>query len=665
MVAQRIWNEALPCKVHQYLELKNVKSYGLRMKADGTLIIPCFDENNTLINLEQIFWNKNTKRYDKRPLKGGRRTGAFYSIGNQDKPEIIYISEGYSTGATIHEITQCLTYISFNCGNLPSVTQIIRKKFPNIKIMITADHDTNSAGEKFAKKAINDDANAAYILPDFSEIEPNIKPEIKRSDFNDLFSLLISKGTQEVAIYQIKDQLTYKLLLHTEILEKLLNKIIPVDFRKVAQLTDDEKLRNNHFQIIAIEEILTLAKNNDWGICRNHDFIYLYNGAYWHLIEEEILKTFLGKSAEKMGVDPFKAKHFNFRDQLFNQFIALGNLPKPKQPKNQVLINLLNGTFKITPDEVRLQSFNRSDFITYQLPFEYAPHATAPLFNTYLNKVLPNLQLQNILSEYLGYIFIAPSTLKLEKTLLLYGKGANGKSVFYEIVRNIFGEQNTSEFSLQSLTDTTGYFRAMLANKLVNYASELNGKLETSIFKQLTSGEPVEARCPYGVPFIMSNYAKLIFNCNELPKDVEQTEAYFRRFLIVPFEITISESEQDPQLAQKIITQELSGIFNWVLDGLQRLLSQKRFTDCDVVKAARNQYETESDSVRLFLQEVGYNSSPSNYISMKILYEEYRNFCSEDGFKPVNKTNFKKRLESVKIIIERKNFGEVAFVEKV
>ncbi len=65
---------------------------------------------------------------------------------------------------------------------------------------------------------------------------------------------------------------------------------------------------------------------------------------------------------------------------------------------------------------------------------------------------MPEQELQNILAEYLGYVFIRTSTLKLEKTLLLYGSGANGKSVFYEIVRSLLGEQNTSEYSLQSLT---------------------------------------------------------------------------------------------------------------------------------------------------------------------------------------------------------------------
>lgn len=103
----------------------------------------------------------------------------------------------------------------------------------------------------------------------------------------------------------------------------------------------------------------------------------------------------------------------------------------------------------------------------------------------------------------------------------------------------MLGIENVSSYSLQSITNDNGYFRAKLANKLVNYASEINGKLESSIFKQMVSGEPVESRLPYGQPFMLKEYAKFIFNCNELPKDVEHTTAYFRRFLIIPFDVTI------------------------------------------------------------------------------------------------------------------------------
>lgn len=453
-------------------------------------------------------------------------------------------------------------------------------------------------------------------------------------------------------------------ILHSEILKELSKKIMPIDFREASKIDGDERLKTRHFHIIVIQEILALAKANNWGVCRNHDFIYVYNGEYWSLVNIDDLKIFLGESAEKMGVCEYDARHFHFREQLFKQFMAQAHLTKPEQQKDVVCINLKNGTFKITPISTDLKLFSRDDFITYQLPFEFNNEAKSLLFEEYLNKVLPNRELQNILAEYLGYVFIQPSTLKLEKTLLLYGKGANGKSVFYEIVRNLFGEHNTAEYSLQSLTDSSGYYRAMLTNKLVNYASEISGRLVASIFKQLVSGEPVEARLPYGRPFMLTHYAKLIFNCNDLPKDVEQSEAYFRRFLIIPFDVTIPENEQDKQLAKKIIESELSGIFNWVLAGLRRLLENKKFTDSDAVRAVREQYEKESDSVKLFVDEEGYAPNSNCSLTIISLYSEYRTFCHNCGFQPVNKINFTKRLENCRIVIERKNIGMVAFVLK-
>jgi len=300
----------------------------------------------------------------------------------------------------------------------------------------------------------------------------------------------------------------------------------------------------------------------------------------------------------------------------------------------------------------------------YQLPFEYDPKAKAPLFEAYLNKVLPDVERQKVLAEYLGFVFIkhGSNALKEEKALILYGTGANGKSVFFEIVNALLGTQNISSYSLQSLTDDKGYQRAKLANTLVNYGSEINGKLEASIFKQLVSGEPVDARLPYGQPFILKQYAKLIFNCNELPKDVEHTNAYFRRFLIIPFDVTIPPQEQDKNLHTKIIESELSGVFNWVLEGLNRLLEQKQFSKCDAAQNAVEQYKLESNSVQMFLSENEYKPDSENYKLIKDLYIEYKAFCIEDGMTPFKKSNFIKQLRSLKIIVNRLNVGNVAYL---
>jgi len=248
---------------------------------------------------------------------------------------------------------------------------------------------------------------------------------------------------------------------HAEILQQLIEQFEPLDFEALAfpqvkelrkklekaapgseQAKDIQgqlnnlKLNTKHYLVLSAENALQLAEKNRWGLCKNHDFIYLYNGTFWAEIDKETFQKFLGEAAERMGVAKFSARFYQFREQLFKQFLATAYLPTPKSDKNTVLINLQNGTFEISPHGTKLRPFNRLDFITYQLPFEYNPQAKAPLFKAYLNRVLPDPERQMVLAEYLGFVFIkhGSNTLKEEKALILYGAGANGKSVFFEVV---------------------------------------------------------------------------------------------------------------------------------------------------------------------------------------------------------------------------------------
>ncbi|MCI2228980.1 phage/plasmid primase, P4 family [Polaribacter sp. MSW13] len=432
-------------------------------------------------------------------------------------------------------------------------------------------------------------------------------------------------------------------------------------YNKLVKKLESYKLNKNHYLILCIEQLLKIAKANNWGLCKKNGFIYLYNGSYWSEINKESFQSFLGNIALKMGVDKFKGKIHTFKDELFKQFMADAYLPTPKANKRNVLINLQNGTYQITPTKRELRAFDKKDFLTHQLPFEFEPDATAPLFKKYLDEVLPDVDKQKVFAEFCGYIFIKPSVLKLEKMLILYGTGQNGKSVWFDILNALLGTENFSSYSLQDLTNENGYYRAKIGNKLVNYASEINGKLETDIFKQMASGEPLSVRLPYGEPFILNEYAKSIFNCNELPKDVEHTNAFFRRFLIIGFDVTIPDSKKDTQLANKIINNELSGVFNWILQGLDRVLKQKKFSKCKAVEMARTNYEKQSDSVKMFIEDYEYKTS-TNYTTISELYQKYKTYCIEDGFRPVNKSNFMKRLRHFKIVVERKSIGNVAFI---
>lgn len=493
---------------------------------------------------------------------------------------------------------------------------------------------------------------------------------------------------------------------HNEILKNLIEQVEPLDFQAIAfpqmieilgkiqkleqiiinpdgSFNTDEKFKadldewkrlqgslerlkvtRKHYLILSIDEVLRLAEFNRWGLCKNQDFIYLYNGTFWKELDKETFQKFLGLAAEKMGVEKYEARYFQFKQDLFKQFLSDAYLPTPEVNENEVLINLQNGTFEISANGTKLRPFKQSDFITYQLPFEYNPKANAPLFEAYLNKVLPDVERQRVLAEYLGYVFIRQGVLKLEAALVLYGSGANGKSVFFEIVNALLGIDNVSSFSLQQLTDDTGYYRAMISNKLVNYASEINGKLEASLFKAMVSGETIPARLPYGKPMQLNQYAKFIFNCNELPKDVEHNNGFFRRWLIIPFDVTIPKEEQDTELHKKIIKNELSGVFNWVLDGLNRLLKQKQFSECKAAKETLERYKTESDSVKMFIDEYDYKISVSKEMPLQDLYKEYKYYCENFGNRICSQKTFSDRLKNAGFEIIKKNFGRVVNVEK-
>lgn len=443
----------------------------------------------------------------------------------------------------------------------------------------------------------------------------------------------------------------------------ILDQIREVDFREKAGLEEKERIEHRHYLITCIEEVLKVAHDNKLGLCKRNNYLMAFNGAFWETLEKEELESFLGEAAEKMGIDKNLARHFKFREQLFKQFSSSAKLPKIQDDANSVKINLLNGTFEINGLNQQLKPVDKRDFLTYQLPFGFDPRAKAPIFEVYLNKVLPDKELQNVIAEYIGYLFVRNQTLKLEKILMLFGSGANGKSVIFEIVNALLGKENVSNYTLMNLTNDNGYFRAKIANKLVNYASEINNRLNADIFKQLASGEPVEARLPYGEPFVITNYAKLIFNTNELPKEIEHTNAFFRRFLIVPFNVIIPEAEQDKELSKKIIDNELSGVFNWVLDGLNRLLSQKGFSKSSAIEKQVELYKTESDSVKMFIED-NYEKSTNSKLYLKDIYAEYADYCKSNGYRPCNVRTMSKRLTNIGFEMTRNKHGYQVFIER-
>ncbi len=447
---------------------------------------------------------------------------------------------------------------------------------------------------------------------------------------------------------------------HIDVLNSLVDEITPINIREFLNLPEDVEEKQKHIIVAVVKHLLEFASARQWNLSKVYDYTYVYNGAFWQQLDKEDMKLFLGKAAIKMGCPDYEVRFYEFKDKLLKQFLTDAYLPAPPAQPDKILINLQNGTMEFTTDGWLLRDFLPADFLTYQLPFNHDKEDACPLFDKYLLEVLPDESSRFVLQEFSGYIF---TNLNLEKMLMLTGSGANGKSVFFNIISALVGKQNMLNYSLGLFAHE--YNRAKLTNVLLNYSSEKGTELNPDTFKALVSGEPLQAREPYGKSFTLFNKVRFVVNANELPRETEHTEAYFRRYLIIPFDVTITEEKRDIALAEKIIAKELSGVFNWLLLGLERIIYQQKFTRSVKSDKALADFQRQSDSVALFTEEFNYRHSDTNKEAVAEIYVKYKIFCVDDGYKAVGKNKFSARLEKNGFSKTRLNNGATAFFMEV
>ena len=129
---------------HPYLARKGIKAHGLRASGDELLVPMAM--NGEIVNLQRI-----TGDGEKKFLPGGRVKGCYHAIGKPDGA--LCITEGYATGASVHEATGHAVAIAFSAGNLREVAEALRAKFPGLRIVICGDNDNSGTGQRAALEA--------------------------------------------------------------------------------------------------------------------------------------------------------------------------------------------------------------------------------------------------------------------------------------------------------------------------------------------------------------------------------------------------------------------------------------------------------------------------------------------------------------------------------
>ncbi len=290
---------------------------------------------------------------------------------------------------------------------------------------------------------------------------------------------------------------------------------------------------------------------------------------------------------------------------------------------------------------LKLELHSPAIFDVVQLPVAYEPTALCPQFDRYLETTLER-EVIPLVEEIIGYCLISDT--RFEKAVMAVGAGANGKSVLLDTIRSFLGTENVSTVALQDLEENR--FRvAELYGKLANIFADLDDRAlnSSSVFKTLVTGDRITAERKFSHPFSFCPFAKLIFSANSLPPSKDRTLAFYRRWLIIPFERTFEGKEADKELRVKL-RNELPGILNRALRGLLRLFSEGKFSEAKAVKAALEEYRRENDTVASFVAEF-VEEDANTTTAKKKFYGAYRNWCETQGLRPVTQKQLKASLK--------------------
>ena len=199
-----------------------------------------------------------------------------------------------------------------------------------------------------------------------------------------------------------------------------------------------------------------------------------------------------------------------------------------------------------------------------------SPGGECPTWHAFLDRVTAgDKELQSFLQRVAGYSLTGITT---EHALFfLYGKGANGKSVFVNTIAGILADYHKTA-PIETFTAAHGDRHptdlAMLrgARAVTATETEEGRKWAESRIKALTGGDRISARFMRQDFFEYTPQFKLIIAGNHKPGLRSVDEAIRRRFNLVPFTVTIPPDERDPKLTEKLKA-EWPGILQWMVEG--------------------------------------------------------------------------------------------------
>ena len=374
---------------------------------------------------------------------------------------------------------------------------------------------------------------------------------------------------------------------------------------------------------------------------------YIYRNGYYN---EDLDGTILQSMISDCILEQFDTSSVVSR--IHKKFFQKDELTKRQEDLNAYspwYINFENGMYDVKRN--RLYAHSPKIYSINQIPHSYDPngdHGSGNEIEKFLRFAIPDRSDRQMLLEYIGLCMTTDTS--QQKMMVIQGEGGTGKSTLINLIQDIVGKRNISNVSLTELQQR--FKPILMMGKLMNTCAdlEIDALDDVSMVKKLIGEDDIDGEHKGLRPLSFHNYAKLLFSTNELPLvRNEKTKGFFRRLLVLT--MNREPETQDKDLKTKL-RNEIGYLIHISIVALREMYLREggSITVSKSSEMATRQLRLDSDTVEAFLNEkCELTGNNADTISRNVIYDEYENYCKEEGRQAHSKTNLFKALRNKKV----------------
>lgn len=646
---------------------------GVKQGQRGQLVIPVFDGDGALQSVQDIFPDGRKQFAKDCRMKGGRFVFGELVDGND-----ITLTEGFSTGASVYESGIGAVVNCFCGANLAVVAAGLRKRYPNSFIRVAGDLDVHGKGAEYARAAV------AAAMPNSDMVLPAFSDGQDHGDFNDLH--------QFDGLDAVRDQLEKTDRVgsdsspsndagDTDLLPAALEFDAPslavADVRDGTATTRPLTEYGNALRILdnCGEHLRFAPEVRGWLVWRDAAWTWDTTGAHVRETAAALAPAIYSEGAAfPMAMAEYFAKwaRATQTELRVNSAVAmLSDMGRVRLPLSAVDADPMLIGFDHARQVIDLQTglarpAAPGDYVTKSLtPCAMGDASKAVRWHSFLDQIFNgDVELIDWLHRWCGYLLTGSTQEQI--FLFFFGLGANGKSVFAELIRYVLGDYART-VAAETLTETKrqgGAASPDLADLIgcrlaLTTETEDGSALAESLVKALTGGDSITARKLYHDPVAFTPAFKLLMLGNHRPIIRGTDFGIWRRVRLVPFSRIFAEDERDTHLLDKLKA-ESNHILAWMVQGC---IAWQHKGLADVPAAIANQtaeYRQEQDVIGQWLAECTKADRTAETDTGEV-YTSYRNWALDSGLKPASKVSIGRRL-SERGFYNRKSHGKRIWV---